>query len=123
MYNCSSDVLAYHDDKVTLPQAERDNMRDRRNVNRERLKKGLNDAGRPKPREFTSQGSYAMKTMTQDQDKNYDIDDGVYFDSAALVGERGADMTALQARQMVRDGLDDGSFNNPPEARKNCVRV
>ena len=75
------------------------------------------------PREFASQGSYAMKTMTQDENKDYDIDDGVYFDRTAIVGERGADMTALQARHMVRDGLDDRSFNTPPEVRKNCVRV
>jgi hypothetical protein len=32
-------------------------------------------------------------------------------------------MSSLQARQMVRDALDDGSFKTPPEVRKNCVRV
>ena len=123
MYNCANDLLAYHDDRVTLPQAERTNMRERRDANRERLKKGLKDKGKPTPREFASQGSYAMKTMTQHPAKDYDIDDGVYFDKAVLVGERGAEMTALQARQMVRNALDDGSFKTPPEVRKNCVRV
>lgn len=123
MYNCANDVLAYHDDEVTLPQAERTNMRGRRDANRERLKKGLKDKGKPTPREFASQGSYAMKTMTRHPAKDYDIDDGVYFDKAVLIGERGAEMTALQTRQMVRDALDDGSFKTPPEVRKNCVRV
>lgn len=123
MYNCANDVLAYHDDEVTLPQAERTNMRGRRDANRERLKKGLKDKGKPASREFASQGSYAMKTMTRHPAKDYDIDDGVYFDKAVLIGERGAEMTALQARQMVRDALDDGSFKTPPEVRKNCVRV
>ncbi len=123
MYNCANDVLAYHDDEVTLPQAERTNMRGRRDANRERLKKGLKDKGKPTPREFASQGSYAMKTMTQHPAKDYDIDDGAYFDKAVLIGERGAEMSALQARQMVRDALDDGSFKTPPEVRKNCVRV
>lgn len=123
MYNCANDILAYHDDEVTLPQAERTNMRGRRDANRERLKKGLKDKGKPTPREFASQGSYAMKTMTQHPAKDYDIDDGVYFEKAVLIGERGAEMTALQARQMVRDALDDGSFKTPPEVRKNCVRV
>ncbi|MFG1425987.1 cyclic GMP-AMP synthase DncV-like nucleotidyltransferase [Roseixanthobacter glucoisosaccharinicivorans] len=123
MYNCANDVLAFHDDEVTLPQAERTNMRGRRDANRERLKKGLKDKGKPTPREFASQGSYAMKTMTRHPAKDYDIDDGVYFDKAVLIGERGAEMTALQARQMVRDALDDGSFKTPPEVRKNCVRV
>lgn len=123
MFDCAKDVLAYHDEKVTLPQAEQTEMRDRRNANRARLKKGLSSAGKPAPREFVSQGSYAMKTMVQHPGKDYDIDDGVYFHKEDLVGDRGAEMSALQARQMVRDALDDGSFKKPPEVRKNCVRV
>jgi len=61
--------------------------------------------------------------MTQLPGKNWDIDDGVYFDAADLKGERGGDMTALEARQMVRDAVDDDSFKKKPEVRKNCVRV
>jgi hypothetical protein len=123
MFDCSVDLLAYHDDEVTLPQVERTNMRARRNANRDRLTKGLKDTGKPAPLEFASQGSYAMKTMVQHPANDYDIDDGVYFDKAVLLGQHGAEMTALQARQMVRDALDDGSFKTPPEVRKNCVRV
>lgn len=123
MFDCAGDILAYHDEKVTLPQAERTEMRDRRDANRDRLKRGLKDAQKPAPREFVSQGSYAMKTMTQHRQKDYDIDDGVYFSKEVLVGDRGAEMSALQARQMVRDALDDGSFKTPPEVRNNCVRV
>jgi hypothetical protein len=123
MFNCADDVLAFHDDKVMLPQAERTEMRDRRDANRDRLKKGLKDSQKPAPREFVSQGSYAMKTMTQNRQKDYDIDDGVYFIKEVLVGDRGAEMSALQVRQMVRNALDDGSFKTPPEVRKNCVRV
>ena len=123
MYDCADDVLAYHDDEVTLPQADRTKMRERRNANRDRLRKGLADKGKPTPREFKSQGSYTMKTMAQHPDNKYDIDDGVYFDKEVLVGERGAELSALQARQMVRDAIDDGSFKTAPEVRKNCVRV
>jgi hypothetical protein len=123
MHDCSEDILAHHNEKVTLPQSQRTTMRDHRNANRDRLKRGLSDMGKPAPREFKSQGSYAMKTMVQHPDKSYDIDDGVYFDKEALVGDRGAEMSALQARQMVRDALDDGGFKTPPEVRKNCVRV
>jgi hypothetical protein len=36
MFDCSDDLRAYHDDKVTLPQAERTEMRDRRDANRDR---------------------------------------------------------------------------------------
>jgi hypothetical protein len=123
MFDCAEDVLAYHNDKVTLPTPQQTKMRERRNANRDRVRKGLKDQGKPAVREFRSQGSYAMKTMVQHPDNDYDIDDGVYFDKEVLVGERGAEMTALQARQMVRDAVDDGSFKKKPEVRTNCVRV
>ena len=123
MFDCAKDVRAYHDNEVNLPTKERDAMRDRRNVNRRRVRKGLDDADRPAPTEFVKQGSYAMKTMVQAPDNDYDIDDGVYFEKVELVGERGAEMTSLQARQMVRNAVDDGSFKKDPEVRSNCVRV
>ncbi len=123
MFDCAGDVVAHHDQWVTLPQVERTDMRDRRNANRDRLRKGLADRKKPAPREFVAQGSYAMKTMTQHSAKDYDIDDGAYFDKERLIGERGAEMSALQARQMVRDAIDDGSFKTAPEVRRNCVRV
>ena len=123
MFDCSDDVLGYHDDEVTLPQPERDEMRERRNANRDRLKDGLKKAKKPAPLEFKSQGSYAMRTMTQHPEKDYDIDDGAYFAKEKLVGPKGGEMSALEARQMVRDALDDGSFKTPPEVRTNCVRV
>ena len=52
MKNCSKDVRAYHDQKVNLPQKERDNMRDRRDNNRERLRIGLEKADKPLPKKF-----------------------------------------------------------------------
>ena len=123
MFDCSDDVLAHHDEEVTLPQAERTAMRNRRDANRDRLKKGLKNAAKPAPREFVSQGSYAMKTMTQHPENDYDIDDGVYFDTGVLVGERDGEMSPLQVKKMVRDAIDDGSFKTPPEVHTNCVRV
>src|SRR5258707_12020903 len=123
MYDCADDVLAHHDEEVTLPGAQRDEMRKRRNSNRDRLKKGLAKAGKPAPLQFKSQGSYAMKTMVQHPELDYDIDDGVYFAKEDLVGSRGAEMSALDARTMVRDAIDDGSFADAPEVRTNCVRV
>ena len=94
MFDCAKDILAYHDEKVTLPQAERCTMRARRDANRERLKRGVAKSGNTAPREFVSQGSYGMKTMIQHPESDYDIDDGVYFDWDALVGPRGAPMSA-----------------------------
>ncbi len=123
MHDCAKDILKYHDDEVTLSQKLRSEMRARRDANRERVKAGLKDADKPSPIEFVSQGSYAMKTMVQHPDNDYDLDDGVYFEKKDLKGARGAEMTALDVRQMVRDAVDDGSFKTKPEVRKNCVTV
>lgn len=123
MFDCAADICAYHKDEVTLPKADQDSMRSRRDANRKRLRDGLRNAGKPAPSEFIKQGSYAMKTMLRDSDNDYDIDDGVYFWREDLVGDRGAEMTSLQARWMVRDAIDDGSFKAPPQVRGNCVRI
>ncbi|WFU92155.1 hypothetical protein QA644_33705 (plasmid) [Rhizobium sp. CC1099] len=123
MFDCSKDVRAYHDQDVTLPQTEQEKMRNRRDANRTRLRNGLQKAEKPGPLEFVKQGSYAMKTMVRDPDNDYDIDDGVYFAKEDLVGDRGAEMTSLQARWMVRDAVDDGKFKRAPEVRSNCVRI
>src|SRR5260370_30229571 len=123
MYDCSKEVLGYHNDKVTLPPEERDEMRDRRDTNRNRVKAGPAENNDPKPREFAPQGSYAMKTMTQHPEKDYDIDDGIYFNKNDLKKSDDAERSALEVRQMVRDAVDDGSFKTKPQVRENCVRI
>ena len=123
MYNCSKDVLGFHNDEVTLPDTERTEMRERRNSNRNRIINGLKNNDKPSPLDFCSQGSYAMRTMTQHPEKDYDIDDGCYFKKEDLKDEDGKEMTALEAKQMIRDAVDNGSFKNSPEVCENCVRV
>ena len=123
MYDTSIELLGYHNEKVTLPSSERTNMRARRNANRGRLKKGLNDAGKPPPIGQHTQGSYAMRTMVQDADTDYDIDDGVYFRKDKLIRAAGGEVSALAVRQMVCNALSDGRFTAPPQVLKNCVRV
>ena len=123
MIDCAKDVRVYHNQEVTLPRTEQDKMRDRRNANRKRLRNGLAKAGKPAPSEFVKQGSYAMRTMTRDPNNGHDIDDGVYFRKEDLVGERGAEMASLQARHMVRDAVDDGTFKQVPEVRLSTAFV
>ena len=123
MHNCHNDLLKYHNHRVTLPQAEREEMQARRDTNRRRLEAGLEEAGEPSPKSFQSQGSYAHRTMVQHPDKDYDIDDGVYFDLADLKGPRGGDKPSHDAKEMVRVALHDERFKEPPEVRTNCVRI
>ena len=123
MFNCHDDMIAFHNDDVTLPEKERIEMRERRNANRRRLKDGLNRDESPTSIACHSQGSYAMRTMVQQKDKDYVLDDGVYFTKASLQGPRGGDKSASDAKEMVRKALHTESFKKPPEVLKNCVRV
>lgn len=121
--DCHSDVTSFHRDEVTLPSKEQKDMRDRRNNGRTRLENGLNTAGKPQPKEVRSQGSYQMRTMVQDPDCDYDIDDGAYFLEADLMDADGVALTPLAARHLVCDALKwDGRFSQSAEVRENCVR-
>lgn len=121
--DCHGDMSSFHSEKVTLPRSEQKDMRERRDNGRSRLEKGLDTAGHPQPRKVRSQGSYQMRTMVQDPDCDYDIDDGAYFDQADLKDEDGVALTPLAARQRVCDALKwDGRFSQSAEVKGNCVR-
>lgn len=123
MFNSHQDLLNFFLDRVQLTEVQKKKMRSRRNANRERLKRGLEEDGDPEPLRFVKQGSYAMHTMVQANADTSDIDDGAVFKKDDLKGARGGEYSALDAKQMVRDALDDGSFKMAPEVRTNCVRV
>ncbi len=123
MFNSHDDMTAFHDDEVKLPIEQRQTMRDRRNTNRKRLKDGLARDEMPAPVGCHTQGSYAMRTMVQHVEKDYDIDDGVYFTRSSLTKPSGSDRTPAEAKEMVRAALHSDRFTDPPECQKNCVRV
>lgn len=123
MFDCNDDLVGFHNDEVTLREKERQAMRERRDANRTRLEKHLDDNEKPPVEMFIKQGSYAMRTMVQDPENDYDIDDGVYFTQASLRNSGGTDMAPLAARQLVCTALKDDRFNRQPEVRKNCVRI
>lgn len=123
MKDNNKDIEKYHQDRVILNPDQRKRLRDRRNANRDRLNRGLTANDKPLPKEFVTQGSYAAKTTIQEPDNAYDIDDGAVFDIEDLKGPQGGIMSPRDAKNMVRDAVDDGSFKTPPEVKTNCVRV
>ncbi len=121
--DCSSEMSKYHSDKVTLQKSDQDNMRSRRDAGRTRLKKGLERDGHPAPTETASQGSYAMRTMVQDADNDYDIDDGAYFKNGDMKDANGNALTPYAARHRVCNALkQDDRLKHDAEVHKNCVR-
>lgn len=121
--DCHKEMMAFHREKVTLSNEQQKTMRTRRDAGRTRLKNGLDEAAEPQPKEICSQGSYQMRTMVQDADNNYDIDDGTYFAENDLTDDAGAALTPLAARQRICDALVwDGRLKHEATVKRNCVR-
>lgn len=121
MIDSSKDIKDYHDAKVRLADSQMSDLKKKRKINQDRVKRGLEANDEPAPIDFVTQGSFAMKTIIQE--RTYDLDEGIIFLRDSLIGSGGADKTALDARKMVRDAVDDGSFSTPPEVKPNCVRI
>lgn len=120
--DCHKEMKGYHADEVTLSNDDQSEMRGRRDSGRTRLENGLTKASHPLPEEFSSQGSYAMRTMVQDDACDYDIDDGVYFDREDLKDANGDYLGARDARTRVRNALKDDRLAYDAVVKTNCVR-
>lgn len=122
MYDFSKQVRKFHKTHVRLTDAQRSDMRNRRQTNLDRIAAGLAELGKPAFVETINQGGYAQKTMTQppeaDEESRYDIDLGVVFNEDDTVGPR-------ITRGWVRDAIARKATNmkHDPESKKNCVRV
>jgi hypothetical protein len=122
-YDCHDRMVGFQKAEIDLSAEEWQDLSDKRDTNRGRLKGGLKRDGEPNPVGCHTQGSYAMDIMTQHPEKDYDIDDGVYFTKDSLVGPRGGDKSPGDAKEMVRKAVHDEKFSKAPEVRTNCVRV
>lgn len=120
--DCNREMKGYHSNEVNLSNKDQEEMRARRDNGRTRLKNGLNKADHRLPKEFSSQGSYAMRTMVQDEAYDYDIDDGVYFDKEELTDAKDNYLGARDARLRVRNALKDDRLAYDAVVKTNCVR-
>ncbi len=120
--DCNKEMKGYHSNEVNLSNDNQKEMRDRRDNGRKRLLNGLTKLDQLHPYEFSSQGSYAMRTMVQDDDSDYDIDDGVYFEKGDLKDTDGDPLEAKDARKLVRGALKDDRLAYDAVVKTNCVR-
>jgi hypothetical protein len=125
MYDLSSKFNTFYNSHVVLPQAEQTNLYNKKDLNIQRLKDGLEEYNEENKtsyfiRETCVQGSVAMSTVVQNEDDDYDIDVAVVFDKSDL-GDKGAKAT----RNMVANALKRKTkqFNAEPEVKTSCVRV
>ena len=121
--NCNKEMTNFHREEVTLSNKQQDKMRTRRNAGRTRLESGLAEAKQTQPKTVCSQGSYQMRTMVQDRENDYDIDDGAYFAEDDLKDDNGKAITPEAARKRVCDALKwDGRLKQEATVKRNCVR-
>lgn len=125
MYDFDKELLDFHDKVVKLDGDSKKKLAKHRDLNVARLTKGLEfigeqqDTDPPKILATKNQGSYAMNTMVQHAENDYDIDIAVIFDSEGLPSD------PLQARKLIAEAMkkSGGTFKEDPEARTNAVTV
>lgn len=125
LYDLSSKFNTFYISHVVLPQADQDRLQHKKNLNIQRLKDGLEEYNEENSTSYTVvedciQGSVAMSTVVQNEDKDYDIDVAIVFRKSDL-GDKGA----LATRNMVANALQRKTkqFNAEPEVKTSCVRV
>ncbi len=126
MYDLSSEMSEFYEDHVRVKQSVYDDLRDKKEKNITRLESGLDDYNEENETSYSifevrEQGSVAMATIVQNDDKDYDIDVGIIFDE----GNIGKNTGSLAAKNIVYEALEDkmGTFNEGPEYKINCIRI
>jgi hypothetical protein len=118
MFDMHKKLNQFYDDHVRLGE-ERQTLAKHRDANLDRLKAGLEKLEYPSSFDYRNQGSYAMHTINQHPEKDYDIDVAIIFAKDDLPS------SALDARKRIEEAMREGggNFSQPPEAKTNAVRV
>jgi hypothetical protein len=125
MYNAHSRLLHFEGKHVRVLKDERAKLAVYRERNLDRLKEGLEKIGPMRGASKAAydrpcdQGGYAMYTLVQRPQGDYDIDTAVIFREDALPAD------PLAARKRVAEALQKSAaqFKMPPEVRTNAVTV
>lgn len=125
MYNLDTEMKKFYYNEVVLSKDEINNLREKKNLNIDRLKEGLKEYNEEnntdyKIAETIEQGSVAMSTVIQNDENDYDIDVAIVFDSTNI-GELGS----IAIKNIIVDALKRKctNFKYEPEAKTNCVRI
>lgn len=125
MYDLGLDFKKFYYNEVVLSKKETDTLREKKKLNIERLRSGLEEYNEEnktsyKLAETLEQGSVAMSTVTQNENKDYDIDVAIVFDETNI-----GELTPVKIKNIVVKALRSKctNFKTPPEAKTNCVRI
>ncbi|MGG0938708.1 cyclic GMP-AMP synthase DncV-like nucleotidyltransferase [Brevibacillus centrosporus] len=124
MYDLSSMFHTFYKKHVVLPKAEKTKLFDKKDLNLQRLKDGLEEYNKEKGTNYKIaesmvQGSVAMATVIKNESNDYDIDVAIVFEKDKI-----PDGT-IAVKNFVVDALNRKctGFKVPPYAKTNCVRI
>lgn len=125
MFDLHAKLCEFEMNHVRLGTDEKNKLAGYRDINIDRLKDGFDKIGENDkthynmPIETCNQGSYAMNTLNQHPDNDYDIDVALIFKKDELPSD------PIDARKHIARAFCEagGNFNKDPEARKNAVTV
>jgi hypothetical protein len=124
MYNLSPKFNTFYNEHVVLPKEETQTLREKKDLNIQRLKDGLAEYNEEqktdiKLLEHIVQGSVAMSTIVQNEENNYDIDVAIIFDKAILPD--GTTATKNIIVNVLKRKCKQ--FSVEPMAKTNCIRI
>ncbi|OOR04017.1 nucleotidyltransferase [Bacillus mycoides] len=124
MYDLNAEFTTFYENHVRLSETDICSLREKKRLNIDRLKEGLQEYNEEfgtnyKVVEDIEQGSVAMRTVTQHDEKEYDIDVAIVFDKNNIP-EGTKDVKAI-----VEDALQRkcSRFKADPKAKTNAVTV
>lgn len=125
MYDLSTEFNKFYRSKVVLSNKIQHELREKRKLNIKRLKEGLIEYNEEYATDYKIcenriQGSMAMHTVVQNDDKDYDIDVAIVFEKSNL-----GDLGPLAVRNMVADALrrKTQQFKVEPQVKTSCIRI
>lgn len=120
MADLHSEFTTFHD-RVALTSGKKEFLRKSRDAIRERIRKYFRENLKVESPRFRGQGSYAMGTIVNPLDGEFDIDDGVYPKHLNENDDSEWPTPETVHRWLVK--ATDGHTNEKPVDKRTCVRV
>lgn len=125
MFDLHNDLEKFYDDHVKLSPTDEKKLAGYRDINLDRIKSGLDKLAEEDGvtyryfDRYRNQGGYAMGTLNQHDDNDYDVDVALIFKKDHLPGD------SLGSRERIASALKKvgTNFSKEPEARTNAVTV
>lgn len=120
MADLHKEFKAFHD-RIVLAKSKRESLRTSRDALRDKIRKHFKEVLKLNVPKFQGQGSYAMGTIVNPLDGEFDIDDGVYLQHLDTSDKNGWPTPETVHRWLVQ--ATENHTSEKPIDKATCVRV